>query len=451
MKRILSFVLLVVVISANKSNAQNRPFQALHKGDKVPNLAFTVWTGDTKQLVHLDDYKGKLLLLDFWGVHCPTCLALMPKMLELQKQFKDKIQVLYVTSDKDEDIQKLWNGFLKRDKTNKWVEAGKQLPFVKEDTILSTLFPHRVEPTHVWVDGNQVVRGIAYHGSTTAENIEAFIEGKDVELAEQQLNDLNMDDPLSWIDPNKGMGVPQYYSFFADFIDIGVGGGMRSRNVVDSSTQKVVGISCVDNSILNLYKLAYKEWILPRPYIPDNRIIIESKDTIRLFMPQDQSTVFQWIADNTFCYALKVPPSLSSQLYVTMRVDLDRFFGMKSDIEKRKVKCWVIKRISTDNRILSRSLIEKYEVESGKLIIQKLKIEQIGLENVFDVQYPSRPFIDETNYKSNVDMELPWNEIVDKISIPRLKKALQNYGFDIVEEYRNIDMLVIRDGKPDTK
>ncbi len=40
--------------------------------------------------VHLSDYRGKVVLLDFWSTTCDPCLAAMPHLVELYKKEKDK-------------------------------------------------------------------------------------------------------------------------------------------------------------------------------------------------------------------------------------------------------------------------------------------------------------------------------------------------------------------------
>lgn len=40
--------------------------------------------------VHLSDYRGKVVLLDFWSTTCDPCLAAMPHLVELYKKEKEK-------------------------------------------------------------------------------------------------------------------------------------------------------------------------------------------------------------------------------------------------------------------------------------------------------------------------------------------------------------------------
>lgn len=41
-------------------------------------------------VVKLADYKGKVILLNFWGSWCPPCKMEIPSFIELQEQYRDK-------------------------------------------------------------------------------------------------------------------------------------------------------------------------------------------------------------------------------------------------------------------------------------------------------------------------------------------------------------------------
>jgi thiol-disulfide isomerase/thioredoxin len=43
-----------------------------------------------------DDYKGKIVLLDFFATWCPPCLAEIPHLVEIQSTFKDHVQIIGV-------------------------------------------------------------------------------------------------------------------------------------------------------------------------------------------------------------------------------------------------------------------------------------------------------------------------------------------------------------------
>jgi peroxiredoxin len=54
------------------------------KGNKAPDFALKSVEGKE---VKFSDFKGKAVILNFWGTWCPPCRAEIPDMIELQKQY----------------------------------------------------------------------------------------------------------------------------------------------------------------------------------------------------------------------------------------------------------------------------------------------------------------------------------------------------------------------------
>ncbi|MBD0372439.1 MAG: TlpA family protein disulfide reductase [Pyrinomonadaceae bacterium] len=86
MLRVLILVLLlaafpVVVIAQGRS--------------KAPSLELRDLRGRT---VRLSDYKGKVVLLNFWATWCPPCRAEMPDLVKWQREYRSRgLQVIGVT------------------------------------------------------------------------------------------------------------------------------------------------------------------------------------------------------------------------------------------------------------------------------------------------------------------------------------------------------------------
>jgi peroxiredoxin len=56
-------------------------------GHRAPDFALADLEGNP---VHLGDFRGKVVFLNFWATLCPPCLAEMPDIEKLYQEYKDK-------------------------------------------------------------------------------------------------------------------------------------------------------------------------------------------------------------------------------------------------------------------------------------------------------------------------------------------------------------------------
>jgi cytochrome c biogenesis protein CcmG/thiol:disulfide interchange protein DsbE len=86
---LLAFALLT--IGCTKRTAKNRK--------AAPEFSLKDANGQT---VHLADYRGKVVVLDFWATWCGPCKIEIPWFMEFETQFKDQgFAVLGVSMDED--------------------------------------------------------------------------------------------------------------------------------------------------------------------------------------------------------------------------------------------------------------------------------------------------------------------------------------------------------------
>lgn len=55
----------------------------------------------------LQDYKGKVVLLNFWATWCVPCASEMPMLSEMQKHYRDKLVIIAASIDDPQDYPKL--------------------------------------------------------------------------------------------------------------------------------------------------------------------------------------------------------------------------------------------------------------------------------------------------------------------------------------------------------
>ena len=50
----------------------------------------------TENGLKIDEYKGKIVFLEFWGTHCPPCRVSIPHYIDLMKKYKGKLAMLAI-------------------------------------------------------------------------------------------------------------------------------------------------------------------------------------------------------------------------------------------------------------------------------------------------------------------------------------------------------------------
>ncbi|WDT68006.1 TlpA family protein disulfide reductase [Cloacibacterium sp. TD35] len=415
----LTFLAFTTGLAQNKS---------LTIGEALPE---SIWSTPLQIVNHpqktmtLNQDKDKLILLDFWNTWCSSCLANFPKMEELQKQFGDKIKIIPVSNQDRPTLEKFF--------ATKNGQRYKQVVSVAGDKIFHQLFPHRGVPYIAWIKDGKLLN-TTDGAQVTEKTIKELLGGESSSL--QTVVQRGRERPLMLsedFDQEKGISMLSY-SFLAKGRIRGMGFGSGFHR----SGQTAYGRQFTNLSLLEIFSAITDEiFQKQKRAFNEKRIIIEVKDPKPLENPKDEQGNI--VEANLYSYEFIVPLSEADSLYPLMLKNLSQFTDYSADIEKRKVKCLVLKRTSTQDKLKTKSTTTRFSFSVSKTDLQNTSVYAL-VNNLNALPFIPYPIVDQTGYKTNIDLKM--GKIED---LNALRKELLLYDVDLVEEEQELDMLIIKD------
>lgn len=408
-------------------------------GDICPNLELTKIINFKVSSAHINDFKGKKLIIDFWQTYCTPCIASFPKIDSLQKKFTDQLVILPVTTDKENTVSLLFSKML----LVKHVKACS----VVDDSLLSLAFPHNIVPHYVWIDENGIVKKITGGEEFTYDSIVEFLSNNNRNTLrkridpEYKLPEFVIANPLM-SDVNKIERIDSSKILCQSVLSNHVDGIWGSVNVDTNS------ITLANVSIQWLYQIAFMKYGMGA----SNRIVINTNDSLlyRSITPNTNTTILSgtlydlWASKNTYCYNLRVPLPLAEKKFDIMLEELNRNFGLmkgiKGTVENKKTKCWILKRTSTQDLIGTKGGKEEVVDNRYFLHLKNASFNWIMLKLAgFYMQLSAEPILDEAGYDGKVDIDID----ADLSDLSAVNDQLKKYDLQFVEADRNIKMMVI--------
>ena len=84
--------------SPMNSDANSSDENSAFENQEAPGFTLT----DTKgKKISLAEYKGKIVIIDFWATWCPPCRRGIPDLIKIQKEYKNKVTVIGISLDTD--------------------------------------------------------------------------------------------------------------------------------------------------------------------------------------------------------------------------------------------------------------------------------------------------------------------------------------------------------------
>lgn len=358
-----------------------------------------------RETVTLDEYKGKLIILDFWATWCGSCIAAMPAVRIIEEKFQDDIVVVPVSWDS-------------RSKTKVALENNKTLiettPYsiIGSETMLRH-FPHRVLPHYIWIGKKGELIATTASDDITEENIERVIDGKTPEYTLKSYIDMDSPLLLKIEDMPKNVGV-SHYSLFIEgnmpslssavkaYVTDGIVNGYRICNRTLKNIYQIIGSKIID-SIPLFGGIGKKRFLSP--------------DSIS----EDVKYTFDFI----------VPTREADSLYVFMLATLNRVSGYDGKWVTRTRQCLVLRRSNPKNRLLMTGKASERNsgvlIESMAALIGRLDRSEISGDRIV---------IDDTRYKGPVSFIItsPFDNLDD------VRHQLDLWNLELVEEEREVQV-----------
>jgi len=113
----------------------------------APDFSLTTAEGE---FISLEDLRGKVVLLDFWGTWCPPCVGAVPVVRDLRKRYAKEpaFMIIGVSSDSDEAK---WKEFTTKNQMV-WPQ------YLDRDHHIQRAFEVRAFPTYIMIDHEGIVR-----------------------------------------------------------------------------------------------------------------------------------------------------------------------------------------------------------------------------------------------------------------------------------------------------
>lgn len=150
--------MVMAMLCLNFGAMAQEPIKPLKVGDKLPEIFWqqehTIYANGKTTTETLEQYRDKLLILDFWATWCGSCISKFPLLHSLQREYSNELAIILVNKLKtDSDTNKVKQAFNTHTKK-------LSLSTLMADEYLGALFPHWKLPHYVWIDRKGSVMGI---------------------------------------------------------------------------------------------------------------------------------------------------------------------------------------------------------------------------------------------------------------------------------------------------
>lgn len=380
--------------------------------------------------VSLKDYRGKLIILDFWATWCGPCVKMVPKADSLQKLFSEKLKFIPISKEPDSVL----NVFSIRMRKTFGLNSMETYRAPQQ---LYSYFPHNTLPHYVWINQEGLVCAITDHLVVNKENIQLALQDK---LQALTVKEDMVEIPYDWKQPlffnqNAGNGKDiLYHHVLSGFVE-----GVKPFSAinVDSNLAKVVGMN---QTIASLYKWAFGAG---RILFTRDNVILDVKEPSKLTSRAIGSEYLNYLrAGNGYCYEIIVPAKNRANVFKLMQRDLLEYFPYKAKVVRKKKDNYGL--FAKKDMVNVEPSNNTAQISSDRLSVTAVNVPinrfLFEINNTFATVNPCR-IVNRTGYTGNIDIELE----ADLRSITAINKGLAKYGLYLKKVKSPVYELVITD------
>jgi len=106
-------------------------------------------TGLHNENIRLNEFAGKVLVLDFWATWCPPCVASVPEIKDLIKKYSsEKFAVVSISADQNEQA---WRDFIEK-KNMTWLHVFDRNHEIRQSFGINSI------PTYLVIDSEGIIQ-----------------------------------------------------------------------------------------------------------------------------------------------------------------------------------------------------------------------------------------------------------------------------------------------------
>lgn len=394
MKKILALFITFHIFLGKTFAQEGSVSESIQIGSLVPNFDINILTKEGTIKKNIKDYRGKVVILEFWATFCGPCLPAMDHLADLQFKFKNDLEVINIT---DEERWKVVN-FLKKRPT--FLAIG-----LDNDKSINQLFYHQLMPHTIIIDPQGYIKAITSPEEVTAEVIYLTKSGAilavktKAEFAPKSENATAMNAVQAEDKSFYKVAVSAYKE------------GIQSQ-INKKSDFEYEFINC---TVPLMYQVLYQT---TRPN-PNDRACLEVSEQTKYLLDEKQQ----------YSMTIKVPEPMKHRLGEIGMKHLEEIFAVKAKNENRTRKVYAL----TTNKDITPPT---NNVGMDMPLKDFLKL-------LWDTKVVDMPIVNES---STIDNSIVWVADFPK-EVTKVQESIQKMGFKLEPKTTETACLVLHEDK----